>query len=273
MKPKNRDRKVLTVSVKSADEKNRIIEFLGSTPDLDRDEEIVTADGWLLENYLKNPVFLWGHNWGGLPLGKTVKLQPTDRGLVFSVQFASIEEMSSNPENPGEWAQFTDTVYRLYRGGYLKTVSVGFRTLKREGNKLIEKELFELSGCSIPANPNAMAINLSDAVSAGCITDQEKQMVVKSFAAPERETVTITVNCADAKSFAAMLEENGVEIEKIVNESENNKNDADAKALYRAILDDKAAGGSHAAPDGGDNFEKLLKSVDAVTQTLKEKAQ
>ncbi|MBW1953565.1 MAG: HK97 family phage prohead protease [Deltaproteobacteria bacterium] len=147
---------------------DRILEFIGSTADVDRYGDIIEVDGWDLENYQKNPVFLWAHDYKQPPIGKAVKVEKTDKGLLFHIKFAAPDEYP-----------FADTIYKLYLGGYLRATSVGFRDLEREpltdedgkqtGWRYTKQELYELSAVPVPANPNALIM----AVQKGVVTAHE----------------------------------------------------------------------------------------------------
>ncbi|NKI20347.1 hypothetical protein HFN20_03700 [Paenibacillus dendritiformis] len=49
---------------------NRVLRFIGSTETEDRDQDVIRATGWQLENYKKNPVFLWAHDYTVPPIGR-----------------------------------------------------------------------------------------------------------------------------------------------------------------------------------------------------------
>ena len=154
------------------DPEERTLEFVGSTADVDRYGDVIELAGWDLQNYQKNPVFLWAHDYKQPPVGKAVKVGQTDRGLLFHVKFPTAEEYP-----------FADTIYKLYLGGYLRATSVGFRELEREpltdkegkqtGFRYKKQELYELSAVPIPANPNALIM----AVQKGVVSAQEVEQV------------------------------------------------------------------------------------------------
>jgi len=157
-----------TLTVKAATQGERIIRFIASDESLDRDGDIVTATGWKLDNYLKNPVVLYGHDYSELPVGKAenVLIDTAARQLVIDVKFPTVEELSTG--EPSEHALFVDSVYNLAKLGLLNAVSVGFRGIKVDpitdeaghytGRHFIEQELMELSIVPVPANANAVAI-------------------------------------------------------------------------------------------------------------------
>lgn len=150
-------RKVLSFEVKEVSP--RVLEFTGSTEDTDRQGDVVLASGWQLKNYKKNPVFLWAHQYDTPPVGKATKVWVDDNRLKFHIQFAERDEYD-----------FADTIYKLYKGGYLRATSVGFMPIESEPMEIkdedtafhtptryLKQDLLELSGCPVPANPNALA--------------------------------------------------------------------------------------------------------------------
>jgi len=163
-------KKVLPFEVKEI--APRVLEFIGSTEDQDRVGDVVMADGWRLDEYKKNPVFLWSHNYNDPPIGKATKVWVEDKKLKFHIKFADKDTY-----------EFADTVYKLYKGGFLRASSVGFMPIKSEPievkdedtmmsqpTRYLEQELLELSGCPVPANPNALA----EAKAKGIIKDIQK---------------------------------------------------------------------------------------------------
>lgn len=143
---------------------DRTLRFIGSDESVDRAGDIVSADGWDVSNYTKNPVVLFNHDYSK-PVGKAkaVRVNVRDRRLEFDVYFPTTDELSSDPKMPSEHALFIDTVYNMYKGGYLSAVSVGFKGEKMEpipnsyGMKFLKQELLELSLVAVPANANALA--------------------------------------------------------------------------------------------------------------------
>jgi len=162
-------RKDLDFEIKAVgDPEDRVLEFVGSTNQVDRYGDVIEVEGWDLKNYRKNPVFLWAHDYRQPPVGKALQVAKTDQGLLFHVKFATAEEYP-----------FADTIYKLYLGGYLKATSVGFQDLEREpitdkegkqtGWRFKKHELYELSAVPVPANPNALIM----AVQKGVVSPRE----------------------------------------------------------------------------------------------------
>jgi HK97 family phage prohead protease len=169
-------RAVFTPELRSIDEKNRTIEFVASTEAVDRYGDIIRVGGWKLDNYIKNPVFLLAHNTKEPPIGKTVSvtIETNPPALVQKVQFADAETYPR-----------ADTIFRLYKGGFMRAVSVGFMPLEApepikdgKGFEFTSQELLELSAVSVPANPEAVARDFCDlpgAVKDGAISGEEAE--------------------------------------------------------------------------------------------------
>jgi|TARA_Y100000310_G_scaffold317685_1_gene370826 HK97 family phage prohead protease len=149
-------RKLVPVEIKEIS--GRVLEFTGSTEAVDRDGEVIEAAGWDLKAYRKNPVFMWAHDYRQPPIGKARKVTKIDGKLVFEIEFADREIY-----------EFADTIYRLYKGGFLHATSVGFMPKEwKDGEsdddarrRYKTQELLELSAVPVPSNPEAL-INARD---------------------------------------------------------------------------------------------------------------
>jgi len=130
------------------------LKFIISTASVDREGDIISVDGWKLENYRKNPVVLWCHDYTALPVAKSEEIHVENGQLVSTARFAI------------ELDPFYKLVYELYRGGYMSAVSVGFDPIRWEwveerpegkrGVDFKEQELLEYSCVPVPANPDAL---------------------------------------------------------------------------------------------------------------------
>jgi len=106
-----------------------ILEFISSTETLDRYDEILSAGGWRLDNYRRNPVFQNAHQYGDIifTLGKgliTEVRQINGRPALYQkIEFA----VDANP--------MARIAYGLYKGGFLNAVSVGFIPLRWENGE------------------------------------------------------------------------------------------------------------------------------------------
>lgn len=130
---------------------SRTIRFVISTDAIDRSRDIINQAGWRLDNFLKNPVVLFGHNYWDLPIAQCTAIRVEGGKLVAEAKFVDAETY-----------EFADTVYKMLLGGYLRATSVGFNPLRwmwneeRRGVDFEEQELLEFSVVPVPANPEAL---------------------------------------------------------------------------------------------------------------------
>ncbi len=170
------------------DKENRIVHVIASTGVIDRHGESVNPEGWLLENFLTNPVALIAHDYRSLPVGKFVKVWIEDGALQGHVQIAD--------------TQAGQEVFYLIEGGYLNTVSVGFIVKKwgvsgQDAYTIMQQELLEISFVAVPANPEALVVN-NDAKSKFEILEkeikekgEEKEQIIKNIALDTMKGVMI----------------------------------------------------------------------------------
>jgi HK97 family phage prohead protease len=142
-----------------------VLDFIASDESLDRYNETISAAGWKLGNYQRNPVFQNAHQHGDIihTLGRAITTEvrvgttSTSSPCLFQrIQFAT----DINP--------MAKIAYNLYRGKFLNAVSVGFVPIRWENGtektaytrKFVEQELLEVSAVAIPANPNALTLGL-----------------------------------------------------------------------------------------------------------------
>ncbi|MCE2405791.1 MAG: hypothetical protein J4F43_11645 [Dehalococcoidia bacterium] len=133
--------------------------FVVSTDDVDRQGDTIAVDGWMLDSYLRNPVFLWAHNYARPAIGRAAQIWREPHRLLARIEFA-----------PTDFAQ---EVRRLYHAGYQHGVSVGFRPIRYalrrdpqsgqlQGIDFLEQELLEISASPVPANAQALRKSLGD---------------------------------------------------------------------------------------------------------------
>lgn len=145
--------------VKAVDLSARTITIVGSDETKDRDGDVISVKGWDLGNFLKNPVFLYAHDYRSVPIGAAIKVmrkRNPDR-LVF------VEKFPSKGIYP-----FADMILELFNEKILNASSVGFIPIEWEpldkdtdpngwnGRMFTKQELLELSACPVPSNPSAV---------------------------------------------------------------------------------------------------------------------
>lgn len=149
--------KFMAASKGDPDESNRQITFIISTSTRDRDGDIIVQEGWDLKEYTLNPQVLWAHKASELPIGRAENTAVEGGRLISTAVFATRDE------NP-----FADTIFKLYRGGFLNATSVGFEPKKIEliegdepgdiGFRFLHQKLLEYSAVPIPSNPDALVV-------------------------------------------------------------------------------------------------------------------
>jgi HK97 family phage prohead protease len=129
------------------------LDYVMSDETVDRMGDVIEQDGWLLDNFQKNPVALFGHN-SSFPIGTWRDVAVKDGRLT-----GRLELMPPVSERLQE-------IRAAVAAGVLRAVSVGFHVKEYEalpgskvgGLRYTQAELVECSLVSVPANPNALAI-------------------------------------------------------------------------------------------------------------------
>lgn len=162
------------------------IPWVLSTERVDRDGDIIRAQGWDLTNYKHNNILLFGH-WSGDPIGNVANCRVDGKRLIGDVVIAADAD-----EVAGRTARLVDA-------GVLKTGSVGFKPknvmrvqdddernalgLGRWGVVFEKQELLEFSIVSVPSNADALRL----AVSAGSIKGEDAEFLTATTDPTERE--------------------------------------------------------------------------------------
>jgi HK97 family phage prohead protease len=190
--PESGLRKAFTAEVK-AESDSRVLNFTISTASVDRAGDTVAVSGWRTAEYRKNPVVLWAHDYTSLPVARSLNEWIEGGALKAKAEFT-----------PPGLARFNDTVFEMYKQGFLSAVSVGFLPTKwawtedkerKFGIDFMEQDLLEFSAVPVPANADA----LIEARSAG--VDIEP---VKAWA-----SALIKRECATIRDFEGFLRDVG----------------------------------------------------------------
>jgi HK97 family phage prohead protease len=131
---------------------SRQFRFIISTDAVDRDGDVIHPKSWQLDNYQKNPIVAFAHDYSALPIAKCTEITRTPHGLEAIAEFPA----------KGVYA-FADTVFDLVKGGFLSATSVGFKPIEstpsKERGKGIDYqqvELLEFSIVPIGANQECL---------------------------------------------------------------------------------------------------------------------
>ncbi|MEO5712997.1 MAG: hypothetical protein ABIT37_05875 [Luteolibacter sp.] len=178
-------RRQFTVTQRILSEADGTVEYVASDNTIDSYDEIVLASGWRFDLFEKNSPFVDSHNYWTIRdlLGRVDSGRVEGNALIERVTWAK-----NIPENALAVLGWKMTV-----GGFLKAVSVGFRSIKSVRNGadgwnaavtaagldlsraagvrriFLEHQQLELSACILGANPNAVA----KAHKEGCIRDAD----------------------------------------------------------------------------------------------------
>lgn len=133
--------------------------FAASTPGVKRDGIELRPEGWRTENFERNPVILWAHDYRSLPIGRGTVVDSDSGSLRIAVEFDQ-----SDP--------FARTVQRKYRDGFLNAVSVGWDWVREDGSPIdfetwisnsdedlarqLWYDLLETSAVPVPADADAL---------------------------------------------------------------------------------------------------------------------
>ena len=139
----------LTTSFKavSSDDKVKISGY-ASTDTKDRAWDVILPEAWAkgLDNYKKNPILLFNHNYSE-PIGKTTSIDITDKGLFIEAEISKAG---------------ASKVASLIEDEVLKAFSVGFSCKDAEYDSatdtfvIKEAELYEVSVVAVPCNQDAI---------------------------------------------------------------------------------------------------------------------
>jgi len=132
-------------NIKVADPNNvGTFEVVITSEAIDRAGEMIKLDGWELDNYLKSPVVLWGHDYSQPPVGICDSLVISEGKYIAKGRFAPTEKGQE--------------IRKLYDLGFLKATSVGFIVKEMQGSVITKAELLEFSFVSVPCNPEALSV-------------------------------------------------------------------------------------------------------------------
>ncbi len=152
------------MELKQFDDDTRSFSAVGSTGSPDRVADVIDQDGWQLENFEKNPVGMWAHNYSMLPIFRVtdMEIKPRAKKMLFRANFDDYE--------------FADAVYNSYKKEFMRGFSVGFLPIEYEQRDINDmddeekqragwwggmnykvQELLEISAAPIPMHPEALA--------------------------------------------------------------------------------------------------------------------
>ncbi len=159
--PEDKQLRKQYIAKTEVDTDERTVTAVINTDVVDREKEVLLPNGANLEQYLKNPVVLWAHQYSATPIARTLWMKKGRKHITAKAQFA---------ETP-----LAEEVYQLFKGGFLSAFSVGFLPAENgshpptpeevkkhpgwaEAKRIYDDwELLEFSVVPVPANPDALA--------------------------------------------------------------------------------------------------------------------
>lgn len=142
----------------------RVLDYTISTEDRDRAGDVCRAKGCTFENYMKNPVVFFSHQYA-TPIGNSLRAWHERSDKTVRAWGLLVDD---NIDTTG----LSDLVFRFASNGFMKACSVGFKPIKanfpkdqleaeklgvgKYGAEYVEWELLEWSPCGVPMNPNAL---------------------------------------------------------------------------------------------------------------------
>jgi HK97 family phage prohead protease len=154
------------------------LEYVLSDETVDRAGDVIEAQGWKLDNFLKNPVALFGHDHKFI-IGAWANVRVQGKRLLGRLKLL-----------PVGISERLDEIRAAVDAGVLRAVSVGFGPDKADaeprnggGWRYRSAELFEASLVAVPMNPSALqlakALDLSDEAKGLIFGGGARSLVVK----------------------------------------------------------------------------------------------
>lgn len=174
------------LEVKAVSEEERTITGWATTPETDRDGDIIEPLGVKYKNPL---VLLWQHD-HQKPIGTVNFGTPSAKGVPFTATVATVHEA-------GVLKDRVDEAWQSVKAGLIRAVSIGFRALDYEeikgtyGLRYKETEVYELSLVSVPACAGAVITNIKSFDIGLPAASGKKEFTVVRLGAPAGASATV----------------------------------------------------------------------------------
>lgn len=175
-----------------------------NTASVDRDRDRVLPSGAAVEDYLRNPIVQWGHNYRDpwATVGKTTSLDKDVSGLIadFELRPAANEQ---DPQN---------IIRLLWEGEWIRTASIGFIPREGKPNELGGTDfgawdLLEWSLVPIPSNQDALRLAVKGLTGSTTGTDDLPEMWTPALPEQKRGRVLSAKNQQRIESARDALNE------------------------------------------------------------------
>lgn len=219
----------------SIDEENHRVWARFTDDQPDREGDIMDADTWDFDDWMKAPTVLFGHKDYELPVGRGLEIRGgSEDGVKYHE--ALIEFDVDDVESARVWGKV--------KRGFLKTLSVGYVTMRREGNRLLDNLLTEISFVPVPANINALVKRLND----GSISEEDAKWM--------RDHAKATV-----KSLTEYIE---------TSENRSNANDSKGKGAKSMSEDDLKKVGEQITAAVTEALKPVTEQVETLSAKVEE---
>lgn len=131
------------------------LSFIASTSGVKRDGYSLDISGLSTDNYLRNPVFLWAHDYWGLrpPIGRVTEITKDFTAGKEDLLRVTVDFDQADP--------FAREIERKYRDGYLNAVSIGWESLEMKGDSITRSDLLDVSAVPVPGDADALIQRMS----------------------------------------------------------------------------------------------------------------
>ena len=175
---------------------DRTLRFVFSTNKTDYTEDKIEQN-FDLERFRKNPVFLYDHQAEKLPIGRVISIVNEGNKTTGEVEFWL------NPDPVGTWSEvdkLANTVYKQYKEGFLKGVSIRIKPIEAtvnleskngKGIHVKKSSLLEISATSLPMNEDSLKKHLTQ--------EEDKNMNKNEIAKDMLEGANVVVEALDIK--------------------------------------------------------------------------
>lgn len=247
------------LEVKALAEETRTITGWATTPETDRQGDIVEPRGVKYKNPL---VLLWQHD-HEKPIGTVEFGKPTAKGVPFTATVAKVEE-------PGTLKDRVDEAWQSVKAGLIRAVSIGFRALDFEpiagtyGLRYKETEVYELSLVSVPACAGAVITNIKS-FDVGCpAASGKKEIPVVRLNKPAGASATVT-----KKLPVIPKPEEGLDMKTVSEQiAEFEATRVSKSAEMSTIMDRAAEDGTTLDAEQSEAFDTLEAEVGAVDKHI-----
>jgi hypothetical protein len=156
----------------------RLVTYTFSTPAVGRDLHTVAPDAWQLDNFQRNPVFLWFHDDSQPPIGRVIDIGDVNGKLKGTVEYAD-----------RDLSPFADMIYRMVKARYVNAVSTSWQPIawsfakekaRAGGVDFTKVDLLEISQVPIPALPAALAEARSNGIDTAPMVEWAERLLDRS---------------------------------------------------------------------------------------------